>query len=76
MSHEYTPALDEVKRIYVRAVRQAFIASSGEHEAEFDRFIAKHDAELLTAHGLVTDQYHNAIVKQSRETPLPETDEN
>ena len=40
MTDEYTPTTEQVKRIYVRTARQAFIASTGEHEAEFTRWLA------------------------------------
>lgn len=40
---QYTPFIPNehmVKRAYVLGMRQAFIASTGEHEAEFERFLA------------------------------------
>jgi rubrerythrin len=46
MSDEYTPTTDVVRDAYVRGMRQAFIASSGEHVDEFDRWLAEHDTEV------------------------------
>ena len=37
MSDGYTPTTDQVCAAYVRAMRNAFIASAGEHEEEFHR---------------------------------------
>lgn len=38
---EYTPTTDEVRAAYVRAMRQAFVAASSEHEAEFERWLVQ-----------------------------------
>lgn len=38
---DYTPTTGRVRDAYTRALRQAFIASSGEHNAEFDRWLNK-----------------------------------
>lgn len=35
----YTPTTEQVRDAYVRASRNAFIASASEHEAEFDRWL-------------------------------------
>lgn len=35
----YTPTTDTVRDAYTRAMRNAFIASAGEHDAEFDRWL-------------------------------------
>ena len=42
----YTPAIEQARDAYVRAMRNAFIASASEHEEEFNRMIAgvKRDA--------------------------------
>lgn len=37
---DYTPTTDQVRSAYTRAMRNAFIASAGEHDAEFDRWLA------------------------------------
>lgn len=36
---EYTPTVEQARAAYTRAMRNAFIASSGEHDEEFDRMI-------------------------------------
>ena len=43
---DYTPTTEQVERAYVTGMRQAFIASEGEHRAEFDRWFR---AELARA---------------------------
>ena len=43
---EYTPDTGAVRAAYVRAMRQAFIASTSEHADEFDRWLAAHDREV------------------------------
>lgn len=43
--NEYTPTTEHVRDAYVRAMRNAFIASAGEHEAEFDRWLEQVRAE-------------------------------
>ena len=43
---EYTPDTGAVRAAYTRAMRQAFIASTSEHIAEFDRWLAAHDQAL------------------------------
>ena len=40
---DWTPNEEQAKRAYVTGMRQAFIASAGEHAEEWDRFIAAHD---------------------------------
>ena len=42
---EYTPTTDEVRAAYVRAMRQAFVAASSEHEAEFERWLVQVKAD-------------------------------
>lgn len=37
----FTPTTEQAKRAYVTGMRQAFIASAGEHAEEFDRWLAK-----------------------------------
>ena len=39
MSDDYAPTTDQVCAAYVRAMRNAFIASAGEHEEEFYRWL-------------------------------------
>jgi hypothetical protein len=46
---DYTPTTAQVKAAYVRAMRNAFIASEGEHREEFDRWLAARDAEVAAA---------------------------
>jgi hypothetical protein len=46
---DYTPTTEQVKAAYVRAMRNAFIASEGEHREEFRRWLAAHDAEVAAA---------------------------
>lgn len=36
---DFTPTTDQVRDAYVRAMRNAFIASTGEHREEFDRWL-------------------------------------
>lgn len=38
---EFTPTTAQVRDAYVRAMRNAFIASAGEHREEFDRWLAE-----------------------------------
>lgn len=53
---DYTPTTTQVRDAYVRAMRNAFIASAGEHEAEFDRWLqlerhkARQDGYALRMH--------------------------
>lgn len=42
----YTPTTADVRDAYIRAERNAFIASAGEHGNEFDRWLAEHDKEV------------------------------
>ena len=44
---DYTPTVEQARAAYTRAMRNAFIASSGEHDAEFDRMIAVVEAQAL-----------------------------
>ena len=46
---EYTPTVDQAKRAYVTGMRQAFIASAGEHVEEFARFLAARDVSVRAA---------------------------
>jgi hypothetical protein len=46
---DYTPTTAQVKAAYVRAMRNAFIASEGEHREEFGRWLAAHDAVVAAA---------------------------
>jgi hypothetical protein len=39
-SEPFTPTTAQVRDAYVRAMRNAFIASAGEHGQEFDRWYA------------------------------------
>lgn len=43
----YTPSTEQVRAAYVRAMRNAFIASAGEHEIEFDRWLENLIAEVV-----------------------------
>jgi hypothetical protein len=43
---KYTPSQRIVRDGYVRGLRQAFVASEGQHKEEFDRWLAAHDAEV------------------------------
>lgn len=36
---DFTPTTEQVRDAYVRAMRNAFIASAGEHREEFDRWL-------------------------------------
>lgn len=45
MSTNFTPTTEYVKNVYVGAVRNSFIASTPEIEAEFDAWLAEHDRE-------------------------------
>ena len=38
---KFTPTIEYARTIYARAMRQAFIASIGEHREEFNRMIAE-----------------------------------
>lgn len=42
---DYTPTTGAVRAAYTRAMRQAFIASTGEHIAEFDRWLKQVQAD-------------------------------
>lgn len=42
----WTPDTSRVGLAYVRHMGRAFVASTGEHEAEFDRWLAEHDAQV------------------------------
>ena len=42
---EYTPSTEQVRDAYVRAIRNAFVGSTSEHAAEFDRWHDKERAE-------------------------------
>lgn len=37
---EFTPSTEQVRDAYVRAMRNAFIASASEHAEEFERWLA------------------------------------
>ncbi|WP_193750554.1 hypothetical protein [Curtobacterium luteum] len=43
---DHTPTTAQVRDAYVRAMRNAFIASADEHRQEFDRWLEQHDKEL------------------------------
>lgn len=45
MSNEYTPTTGQVRVAYVRAIRNAFVGSTSEHEEEFIRWLAQVKAE-------------------------------
>jgi len=53
MSDDYTPTTDQVCAAYVRAMRNAFIASAGEHEEEFYRWL---DGVISGAYSLGIDE--------------------
>lgn len=42
----YTPGTERVRESYVVGMRQAFIASAGEHREEFNRWLSDHDHEV------------------------------
>jgi hypothetical protein len=44
---DYTPTIERARDAYVRAMRNAFIASEGEHKEEFDRMLAGVRADAL-----------------------------
>jgi rubrerythrin len=44
---DYTPTVEQARDAYVRAMRNAFIASEGEHKEEFDRMLAGVRADTL-----------------------------
>lgn len=46
MSSDFTPTTDQVRDAYVRAMRDTFIASAGEHQEEFERWAQAHDDEV------------------------------
>lgn len=46
---EFTPTTEQASRAYVTGMRQAFIASAGEHAEEFARFLAARDASVRAA---------------------------
>lgn len=46
---EFTPTTEQASRAYVTGMRQAFIASAGEHAEEFARFLAARDASIRAA---------------------------
>jgi hypothetical protein len=46
MSEPYTPDTDRVRTEYVRALRDTFVASAGQLEAEFDRWLAARDTAV------------------------------
>lgn len=48
---DYTPTTKQVRRAYMAGMWQAFIASAGEHAAEFDRWLAAHDAQARAEAG-------------------------
>jgi hypothetical protein len=39
----YIPSTERVREGYVTGLRQAFVASAGEHRAEFDAWLEAHD---------------------------------
>lgn len=47
---EFTPTTVQVRDAYVRQLRNAFVASTGEHEAEFDRWLASVRAAAVREH--------------------------
>lgn len=42
---DWTPTTTHVRDAYVRQMRDAFVASTGEHEAEFDRWLRQVQAQ-------------------------------
>lgn len=59
----FTPTTEQVRAAYVRASRQAFIAATSEHEAEFDRWLAATVA--ATMHENVIERNRRAIEKEA-----------
>lgn len=53
--NDYTPATTQVKYAYVTFNRDAFIASTAEHEAEFDRWLAQVRADALEDAAQIAD---------------------
>jgi rubrerythrin len=47
MTEKYTPTPKQAQDAYVRAMRDSFIASEGEHKEEFDRMLAGVRADTL-----------------------------
>lgn len=47
MTRPFTPTDEQAKSLYVVGARNAFIASTSEHEAEWDRWIKEHDREVV-----------------------------
>lgn len=45
---DYTPTTEHVRDAYVRAMRNAFIASASEHEQEFDRWLESERLPIAT----------------------------
>lgn len=53
---DFTPTTEQVRDAYVRAMRNAFIASAGEHREEFDRWLEtiiwnRHDLAITAITG-------------------------
>jgi hypothetical protein len=45
MTMAHTPTTEQVREAYVRQLRNAFVASTAEHQAEFDRWLASVTAQ-------------------------------
>ena len=59
---DFTPIKGQVKGAYVRAMRNAFIASEGEHGEEFERFIAQVRAKAAREAWAEADHAHYPLV--------------
>lgn len=47
MAKPFTPTDYQAKSLYVAGARNAFIASTSEHEEEWDRWIRRHDRAVI-----------------------------
>lgn len=59
---EYTPTTETVRRAYITGMRQAFIASAGEHAEEFTRWMAEHDRLVAER---AWDEGRDAVIRYS-----------
>ena len=69
---EYTPTTGDVRAAYTRAMRQAFITSTGEHIAEFDRWLAQVRAEAqVEALREVAAEFVAPVLRLTESAPIP-----
>ncbi|MHB9005055.1 MAG: hypothetical protein ACYC6C_13545 [Coriobacteriia bacterium] len=65
---DYTPTTERVEHTYVTGMRQAFIASAGEHRQEFQRWLAEHDRKVLEAFAARVDDWDPLTFDDARQT--------